>query len=214
MKTRALLVLLAAGVAVFVIGCGGGGGSGGGVSTLPAVTSLKPASAPVGSPGFTLTVHGAHFLKGAKVQWNGQIRTTHEVSDSVLTADIPASDLTTNQLVPITVLNSNGVTSNSINFIVGNNNPVPTITGIKPSSVKRGSGALFLEVDGTNFSQKAVVNLNGSPRQTLVQSGSTTQLIATIPSSDTQNASTNQITVTNPAPGGGISNSVPFVVTN
>ena len=38
-------------------------------SNAPVLDSLSPASAPVNSPAFTLTLHGSNFAAGATVQW-------------------------------------------------------------------------------------------------------------------------------------------------
>ena len=69
------------------------------------VTSFTPTKALANSAAFTLTVNGSNFISGAKVFWNGVARTTTFVSANQLTADIPASDLTTVGRVAVTVVN-------------------------------------------------------------------------------------------------------------
>ena len=65
---------------------------------------LPDATAP-GGPSFTLTVNGTGFASNSVVQWNGSARTTHFVSDSQLTATIPATDIATSGTARVTVLN-------------------------------------------------------------------------------------------------------------
>jgi hypothetical protein len=91
-------------------------------------------------------------------------------------------------------------------------NPVPFLQNpLSPSSAAPGSAGFTLSVNGAGFVNGAVVNWNGSPRQTTFVSN--TQLTALIPASDLASAATVPVTVSNPAPGGGRSNVVTFEVT-
>jgi len=90
-------------------------------------------------------------------------------------------------------------------------NPVPFVNQpLIPVTVKPGHAGFNLTVSGTGFASTAVVNWNGSPRAT--QFFSSNQLKATIDAADVAQAGTASVTVTNPAPGGGTSNSVFFPV--
>lgn len=84
-------------------------------------------------------------------------------------------------------------------------NPVPLITSISPAVVVASSGAFTLTVNGSNFVPGSVVRFNGVDRPASV---STTQITATIPATDISGAGTATITVVNPTPGGGSSNSL------
>jgi MSHA biogenesis protein MshQ len=90
------------------------------------------------------------------------------------------------------------------------NNQAPTTTSISPSSKIVGDALFTMTVNGTNFVSTSVVNFNGSARTTTFVSA--TQLTATIPASDMTVAGTFNITVVNPAPGGGTSNAQVFTV--
>jgi hypothetical protein len=79
-----------------------------------------------------------------------------------------------------------------------------------PSSVQPGHKAFTLTVRGTNFVAGAVVRWNGSPRKTTFVSAS--QVRATIGAADVAKAATANVTVVNPAPGGGPSNAVLFPI--
>jgi len=80
---------------------------------------------------------------------------------------------------------------------------VPTISQLSPASMKAGSAAFMLTVNGTNFSGKAIVNWNNSAQSTTVIS--TNQLTVAVPASAIAASGTVAITVTNPAtPGTGM----------
>jgi hypothetical protein len=116
--------IVAAGTfSVTVVNVGPGGGTSSPASfavnnPVPTLTTLSPSSAAAGGPGFTLALNGTNFVNGSTVQWKGNPRTTTYVSATQLTANIPAGDIATVGLYPITVFNSapGGGSSNSLNF--------------------------------------------------------------------------------------------------
>jgi hypothetical protein len=128
----------------------------------------------------------------------------------VLTATIPASDVATAGTANVTVFNPapGGGTSNTATFTI--TNPLPTISSISPATTVAGSGGFTLVITGTNFVNSSVVRWNGSPRPTTFVSS--TQLTATIPAGDVATAGTANVTVFNPAPGGGESGAVTFTI--
>ena len=87
-------------------------------------------------------------------------------------------------------------------------NPIPTISSVTPTSATRGGPAFPLTVNGENFVSGAVVQWNGAPRPTTFANGM--QLTAQISADDIVLAGTEDVTVRNPAPGGGISNILNF----
>ncbi|MSU54781.1 MAG: hypothetical protein EXS48_03065 [Candidatus Staskawiczbacteria bacterium] len=87
---------------------------------------------------------------------------------------------------------------------------IPIITSISPSSRLVGSGAFTMTVTGNNFAPGAVVKFNGLDR-VATGSGSTKRTVAIL-ASDVATVETYPITITNPAPDGGTSNSVTFKV--
>lgn len=92
------------------------------------------------------------------------------------------------------------------------NNPVPMITSIDPISKTAGDDTFALIIDGVNFTPSSVIYFNGAPKVTTFILS--TQLSATILSSDVLTAGSFSITVTNPGPGGGTSNIKTFDVNN
>lgn len=87
---------------------------------------------------------------------------------------------------------------------------VPTTISINPSAKLTTNSAFTLTVKGTNFFPSSVVRWNGFDRATTFVSS--TQLSASIPSSDLAVANAVPITVVNPTPGGGASNTQTFMV--
>jgi hypothetical protein len=179
----------------------------------PAITSLAPASIAAGSASFTLTVNGTGFISNSVINFNGVAQATTFVSATQVKATIAASAVTTAGTTPVTVTNPapGGGTSSAVNFTISAaNNPSPTVTSISPSTVTAGSGAFTLTVNGTGFVGNSVVNFKGSARPTTYVSA--TQVTAAIPATDIATAGSAAITVTNPTPGGGTSNSVNLTI--
>lgn len=180
---------------------------------VPAITALDPSRTAAGSGALTLTVRGTNFVQGSVVRWNGSNRQTTYVSATELRAQIPAGDLAQPGQAQVTVFNPapGGGASNALTFTIEQPvNPAPTITALDPSSAFAGSDALTLKVTGTNFVQSSVVRWNGSDRQTTYVSA--TELRAEITAADLAEPGTAQVTVFNPAPGGGTSNAQPFAI--
>jgi hypothetical protein len=96
--------------------------------------------------------------------------------------------------------------------LVSQSNPVPLVNQpLVPSSAEPGSPALTLTVNGAGFVSASVVNWNGAPLSTSYVSAD--KLQADLPASLLASAGTAYLTVSNPAPGGGTSNPVPFTTT-
>lgn len=174
----------------------------------PILLALTPSSTIAGSATFTLVVGGENFVPNAVVNWNGSPRSTQFVSGLELRAQITAADVANQGTAAVTVTNPapGGGVSNPLSFTINPPNPAPTLTGLVPSVVAAGSPGFTMTVNGANFVPGAVVNFNGSPRQTTFFSAS--QIFAQISAADVTNVGLATITVTNPAPGGGNSNSL------
>lgn len=174
------------------------------------ITTVSPASATAGAAGFTLTVNGANFSSASVVRFNGSDRVTTFVNSTQLLATILASDLAAGGMHSITVFTpapGGGVTS-AFNFIV--NFPVPVVMSISPTSATAGGAAFTLTLNGSDFFSASVVNWNGSARATTFVNN--TQLTAAISSTDIAAGGMANVTVVNPAPGGGTSNTSVFTI--
>jgi hypothetical protein len=88
---------------------------------IPHIGGISPDTADQNGPEFTLTVCGSGFAAGATVLWNGAARPTTFVSESQLTATIPATDLAINtelSSVQVAVQNSSGALSTPAAFVI------------------------------------------------------------------------------------------------
>jgi 6-phosphogluconolactonase (cycloisomerase 2 family) len=199
-------------ILLFLAGCGSGTPSTGtGGNPVPAITAISPTSAVAGSAsGFTLTINGANFMTTSMVNFGGTMPTTTFVSSTQLTAAIPAAAIGSAGTASVMVTNPTpgGGTSNTLNFAVNSGtNPIPTISSLDPSCAPVGAQAFTLAVMGTNFVPSSIVRWNGKDLPTTLNGG---PLMAQIPASDIAATGTATVTVFNPAPGGGASNSVTF----
>jgi hypothetical protein len=90
--------------------------------------------------------------------------------------------------------------------------PAPTVAGLAPASATAGGPAFTLTVNGASFVSNSVVRWNGANRPTTYVNSA--QLTAAITAADIAAAGAANVTVFNPAPGGGTSNAVAFAVNN
>ncbi len=180
---------------------------------LPVLSSLAPPISAPGSGAFTLTVNGIGFAAGSVVQWNGSGRATTITGPTSLTAAITAADVAGAGTAIVTVFSPlpGGGTSNGLGFTIGATIAAPTLTAVSPPTVTAGSGDYLLTVSGTGFVSGSTLNWNGSPRPSTPLSA--TQLGAAISAADIKAAGTISVTVTNPTPGGGVSNPLSEFVT-
>ncbi|MDJ0711368.1 MAG: IPT/TIG domain-containing protein [Woeseiaceae bacterium] len=88
--------------------------------------------------------------------------------------------------------------------------PAPVVATLSPGSATAGSGAFTLLVNGSEFVPSSTVRWNGSDRPTTYVSSTTLQ--ANISAADIANPTVAQVSVSTPAPGGGISANVGFQV--
>ncbi len=181
------------------------------------ITSINPTSVLVGQ-SFNLTINGTG-LSGASGNSPYQVSLSGPTSYSFT----PYSSSQTQLLVGVSPISSSGnynvivynpdpggAGSNAKTLNVFNPNPVPVITNISPSSKIAGQAGFTMTVNGTGFVNGSSVRFNGLGRSTTFVSS--TQLTAQILSSDLASAGAWPITVYNPSPGGGVSNSQTFFV--
>jgi len=181
--------ILLFGMALAVAGCGGGTGA---VSPpppsgnpTPSITSLSPPGVTFGGGDLTLTIKGGDFVAASVVNFGGSAAVTTFVSNTQLTATIPAASTASPGTIAVTVTNPapGGGTSNSMNFTV-NTGLYPWITSLSPTSVLAGGSDLTLTVNGSNFTSSATVtwNLGPGPAAASTTFVNAQQLTATIPS--------------------------------
>lgn len=186
-----------------------------GSNPTPSITSITPNNATTGDPSFTLTVNGQNFSNSSVVRWNGNNLVTQYISATQLTATISDILISLPKVDTVTVYNPTpgGGISNPAYFNCSSsqNNPSPSIISLNPASVNAGSNNFTITVNGNNFISASQIQWNGTPLSTVyVNSG---QLTATINSALVTNSGTANISVFNPAPGGGTSPSTVFTIT-
>jgi hypothetical protein len=186
----------------------------------PVLTSISPTSANSGDPSFTLTIKGSNFFNGAILNFDntatslGSAIATTYVSPTQITAVVPASAIALPGPFGVLVLSPppNYAASNSLPFTVNLGvYPVPNLVSIYPTTIIAGSLPFTINASGTNFAPGAVLNFNGVAKSTTVNSSQ--NVYATISTADISTASTVQVTVSNPTPGGGPSAPQSFVIT-
>ncbi|MGE0601392.1 MAG: beta strand repeat-containing protein [Dehalococcoidia bacterium] len=191
------------GTNVLSLTVGGGAPS----NPVPTATNLAPSSANAGSGAFTLTVTGTGFVNGASVvRWNGVDLTTAFNSSTSLSASVPAANVLSAGSATVTVFTATpgGGTSNGLTFTINSApNPVPSVSGLSPNAIGSGSAGFLMTVTGTNFVAGSVVRWNGADLATSFSSS--TSLSATVPAANVASAGAANVTVFNPAPGGGAS---------
>ena len=177
---------------------------------VPVLTSLATPQGTAGIPEMTLRITGTGFVGNSKGRFSGAERPTTFVSATTLDVLLNEGDLRAAGTFHITVVNPTpgGGTSNALDFVLVNG--VPTLEPLPSSGGHAGRPGFTLFVHSRGFVQGAAVHWNGSARPSQYISG--TRMTAEISSTDVASAGTAQITVVNPAPGGGTSASLPFVV--
>ena len=178
----------------------------------PVITSITPAAIIAGSAATNVTINGTGFVAASVAEFNGVARQTTFSSATQLAAVLPASDLGSGAIATITVSNPSpgGGISSGAKFTV--NNPSPVVSGISPASVVAGAQQQTLDIHGTGFLATSVVQWNGSALQTNFVSG--TEVKAVVPVQDVAAGQVAQISMGNPAPGGGNSANTAFDITS
>lgn len=121
---------------------------------VPVLSSMFPATAVIGSPGFTLAVNGSNFDRtrpgSPAVRWNGEDRTVTYRGSTQLLVTIPASDLLSLGTAQVTVVNlapGGDSSSNALTFTVIPV-PPPTTTPLlatnDQASVSFGTGGIVV----------------------------------------------------------------------
>lgn len=177
------------------------------IQLAPRITSLSPSLAAFCGDALTLTVTGANFLAGAVVTWNGVGITTTYLSSTLLQATVTNSVAKATGVIPITVRNPSGLSSDVLTF-----SSLPFIGGATTLSVTQGAPTFDFWVVGCSgvftFVPSSVVQWNGTALATFVQDS--ILMRATVPASLLVSPGTANLTVY--TPGVGTSPPVPFQI--
>ena len=137
------------------------------------VSPMAPASAPPGSPGFTLTVNGSGFAPVSVVQWKNSPLPTTYVSPTQLTAAIPASDVASAGTALVTVVNPTpgGGTSNAVPFEITTGTPSVAFDQSTISVGQFPEGVAEADLNGDGKPDLIVANLSSNTVSVLLGNG-------------------------------------------
>lgn len=175
-------------------------------TATPVITSLSPASGPVGT---SVTISGANF--GANngnsyVIFNGTGATPTSWSNTSIVVPVPSGATTGSVVVQVpSSLVRGPIISNGVNFTVGSGSTTPNISSLSPTS---GAVGAAVTVNGTNFGStqgSSTVTFNGT--SATPTSWSATSIVVPVPSG----ATSGNVVV---SVGGVASNGVSFSVTS
>ncbi|MGQ0429484.1 MAG: hypothetical protein ACT4UQ_06105 [Gammaproteobacteria bacterium] len=189
---------------------------------VPTITSLSPSSVTAGSPSFDLTINGSGFGTWSQVRF-GSVTPYNRyqfvsVTPTAIVIRIGAPSVATAGQITVAVdtlgAPPTGGTATAV-FTINNGLPsvASVVTNLPPpndqNSVPAGGPAFRMMVTGSGFVPGSLVRWDGIARVTDVLSPN--QVTTDVPASDSAVSRTVQVSVFNPAPGGGQStNSVPF----
>ena len=169
----------------------------------PQPSTLAPSSVPAASGPTDVVVTGLGFFITSQITFDGAPAATTYQDATHLKATLTAAQLATAKSISVRVVNSapGGGTSSALAFSV--NNGVPTIVALNPASVPAGSPDRTITINGNGFVPTSTASSNGVLVMSTYVNANT--LTALVPSGQLVNPGVVAITVTNPAPGGGIS---------
>ena len=172
-------------------------------SSLPSTGVLVSASSAAGTCSGTTAVlcHVGSLAANASTTVTLQVLQT--------TAGTASLDMGVSASEPDTLPSNNKATS-TLNITGDAYNLIPEISAISPTTVAVGSGDTAVSVMGKGLSSASTVLLNGSAIPTTYTSA--TQLSATVPAASLASLGWVAISISNPAPGGGTSSSLPLTV--
>lgn len=183
---------------------------------VPAISSISPNN---GSQGKTqlVIISGTNFVNGSQVTVSGEGVTINSVTfvspiQLQVLLNIAQNAATGIRTLSVTNPAPGGGSSNSTNFTVNLNNPVPTLTSISPSAVNQGQSAL-VKFTGTNIQASTTVGFNiQGITVSNVNRESSTVLWANITAAPTASLGTHPMWLFTPQPGGGASEALAFKV--
>jgi hypothetical protein len=149
------------------------------VGNAPVIAGFSPA---VGAVASQVTVSGANLATASTVSFNGTSAVFQVVSDSQITATVPAGATSG----PIAVTTPLGTATSATSFQVGS---APSLTGFTPAS---GPAGTQVSIAGTGLGGASAVAFNGTAATFTVQSDS--QIRASVPAG----ATTGPISVATP----------------
>jgi len=180
--------------------------------TIPKITGFTPPSVAIslGPDPLTVTIVGSGFDADDTVEMRGEPIESTFVDSSHIKVTLPWQVSGETGSVSFTVESPYTGESNTLSLPLVN--AVPVIHKFWPPTLATGTSTNNFEIYGINFVQGSVVRWNGQPLVTTVVGGLNSDgdelLIASVSASLLTNRGTAAVTVFNPTPGGGISNTI------
>lgn len=185
------------------------------INPVPNLVSIAPASCVQGDTvAVTAFGTGSTFVTNSVIRWNGITQPTAYVNANTLTFTVTAALSAVVGPHSVTVFNptpGGGTSLATIFTVTPAGNPTPSLTSLAPSSTLL-NDAILCTVTGTSFVATSTVNWDAAPQPTTFLSA--TQLTFSVSGPLAAVLGAHSVTVTNPAPGGGLSNSLTFTVTD
>ena len=175
-------------------------------SPKPAITSISPMSATLGTTSVEIQISGTGFQANSTVTYDGANASASFVDSTSLLINVSGRQLDP-AIHKIVVINPppGGGNSNTAEFTVGF--PAPVLSSLSPASISKGIPA-EVTISGSGFMSSTIVVVDGTATGGTFIDGATMKV--TVVASD---IGTRLISVSNPAPGGGISNTLALTIT-
>ena len=173
----------------------------------PVLNSISPSSVVVGVASQTLQLTGTGFHPTSQARLAGLPVPTTVVDSTRILASL-SGEIQNAGVYAVTVFSPapGGGESVARDFTVMY--PAPTITGTSPQTANAGPNPVVVTISGTGFLSSSRVLIDGVEQSATFVNSTTLQVTLTSGSAGTQ-----LIAVSNPAPGGGFSNSAAFTFT-
>ena len=177
----------------------------------PLITALNPAMVLTGTPHLLVEVFGSGFIAETLVTIQGQPKAYTLVNGTRLQVGLTTSDLETAGDLALAAINPGpgGGPSNTMSLSLLN--PLPLLSAINPQAVKAGGPEFKVTLTGSNFTRASSVLFGQTPVPVIYLDGSRLEVV--IPAEAVKHVGTYPVTVSNPAPGGGLSGAQDFSVT-
>ena len=192
---------------------GGGAVAAGSIAVqnpVPAIATVAPTTLLAGSDATTVALTGTGFVKGSAVQVNGAAHASTYVSATEVDVPFTATELASSGTFSVAVTNAQPGGGISAGASIPVNNPVPAITALSPTNINNGATDTAVTITGTGFLPVTTLQVNGAAHA--VSYVNSKQMSAQFLTAELASVATYNLTLTNPAPGGGSSKATPLYV--
>ncbi len=177
------------------------------LNPVPELSGISPDKTLINTP-LTFDINGNGFVTTSDVQFNGQSMPFIYQGLTGLQVSIPAGMIPSAGSYPVEVVNPapGGGTSNVLSLTV--DNPLPVLSALEPSTISPNAEAT-IRLSGSGFVTGSAATVDGGSVVTTVVDSNDLSIV--IPAS-LATAGGHNVTITNPPPGGGVSNPVVLTV--